>query len=427
MRDSDSENKVHAVEHNLRWIVFVNVAAIFIGVLLGAFMQTLPSYVPTFLNALAWIPVAMIKGLASPLLFLAIVQGLMADRLEQKNVKFMFFVCLVNAVAGVIIALAIVNTSQAGLALAPTVFGVMQGHAAQISQPSSAIKTTTWIDALKSLTPDSLVAPFVQNNVPAILILAILLGIAIRSAGRAEDQWNPWFLSLRSTIDIALSVIGRAMGIVLKAMPIAILAAVARAVGEHGFGVFSGLSWYVVVCVGGMLLQICIVYQSWIVFRARRSLRVFWRFAKLPVVYAFGANSSLSALPSTLNALDDLKCSQSSSRLGACVGTNFNNDGILLYEVAAVVMLAQAAGLDWSLGHQILVAGICVVATLGVSGFPEAGIIALSLVLTSAGLPMELLPLLLPVDWLVARARSATNVLGDMTVSLAIDGPTSQV
>lgn len=427
MHTSDLENKGLAVEHHLPWIVFVNVAAIFVGVLLGACLQTLPSYVPTFLSALAWIPVAMIKGLASPLLFLAIVQGLMADSLEHKNVRFMFFVCLVNAFAGVIIALTIVNVSRAGVALAPTVLGVMQGHAAQVSQPAAAIKTITWMDALKNLTPDSLVAPFVQNNVPAILILALLFGVAIRRSGRTGDKWDSWFLSLRSTIDLALSVVGRAMGIVLKTMPFAILAAVARAVGEHGFGVFRGLSWYVVVCVGGMLLQICIVYQAWIVFRARRSLRVFWRLAKLPVVYAFGANSSLSALPSTLNALDDLKCSQGSSRLGACVGTNFNNDGILLYEVAAVVMLAQAAGLDWSLGHQILVAGICVVATLGVSGFPEAGIIALSLVLTSAGLPMELLPLLLPVDWLVARARSATNVLGDMTVSLAIDGATRQV
>ena len=139
------------------------------------------------------------------------------------------------------------------------------------------------------------------------------------------------------------------------------------------------------------------------------------------MLYAFGVNSSLAALPATLNALDDLKVSPGASRLGACVGTNFNNDGILLYEVAAVLMLGQAAGFDWHVSQQLGIAGVCMLATLGVSGFPEAGVIALSLVLTSAGLPVEMLPLLLPVDWLVARMRSATNVVSDMTVSLAID------
>jgi DAACS family dicarboxylate/amino acid:cation (Na+ or H+) symporter len=147
----------------------------------------------------------------------------------------------------------------------------------------------------------------------------------------------------------------------------------------------------------------------------------FWRAARRPVVFAFGVNSSLATLPATLAALSDLNVKPGSSRLGACIGTNFNNDGILLYEVAAVMMLAQAAGLDWSIGHQLWIAMVCVLATFGVGGFPEAGIIALALVLSTAGLPAEILPLLLPVDWVVARMRSATNVVSDMTVSLVID------
>ena len=85
------------------------------------------------------------------------------------------------------------------------------------------------------------------------------------------------------------------------------------------------------------------------------------------------------------------------------------------------MMLGQAAGFDWTLGHQLWLALVCVLATFGVGGFPEAGVIALSLVLSTAGLPVELLPLLLPVDWLVARVRSATNVVSDMTVSIVID------
>ncbi len=204
-------------------------------------------------------------------------------------------------------------------------------------------------------------------------------------------------------------------------MPVAIFAAVAKATGEHIVGVFKGLGVYVLICVGGMLLQIILIYHGWIYFWTRKRLSWFGRAARRPVVFAFGVNSSLATLPITLEALNDLKVRLGSSRLGACVGTNFNNDGILLYEVAAVLMIAQAAGFDWTLGHQLGMALGCVLATFGVGGFSEDEIIALSLVLATAGLPAEILPLLLPVDWMVTRMRSATNVMSDMTVSLRID------
>ncbi len=75
--------------------------------------------------------------------------------------------------------------------------------------------------------------------------------------------------------------------------------------------------------------------------------------------------------------------------------------------------------MDFSM--QLTAAMICVLGTIGIAGIPEAGFITLSLVLTTVGLPTEILPMLLTVDWILARARSVVNVLGDMTVSIALD------
>jgi Na+/H+-dicarboxylate symporter len=399
-------------------IIFWNLSAIVLGVACG--IAGGPS--TASLGLIAWIPIAIIKGLASPLLFLAILHGLMNEQMSGRGVRQLLVTCAVNAAAGVAIAVILVNSFRPGDALTPLVRGVMAQSSTAIG---AGVNTTTWSDAVKGLVPDSVLGPFVQNNIPAILVLALLFGFAARALGRVTEAdgiaWAPWFHTLRSGVEHGLGILGRMMAFVMRLMPLAIFASVAKATGEQGLAVFAGLGWYVAICVGGLLLQILIVYQGWIIVVARTSLGQFWRHARLPVLYAFGVNSSLAALPATLNALDDLKVSPGASRLGACVGTNFNNDGILLYEVAALLMLGQAAGFDWSLSHQLGLAGVCVLATLGVSGFPEAGVIALSLVLTSAGLPVELLPLLLPVDWLVARVRSATNVVSDMTVSLAID------
>ena len=87
----------------------------------------------------------------------------------------------------------------------------------------------------------------------------------------------------------------------------------------------------------------------------------------------------------------------------------------------AVLIVAQAYGIHLSFTAQLGLALSCVITTFGVAGVPEAGIVALSLVLASAGLPTEILPLLMTVDWIVARCRSATNVVGDLTVSIALD------
>ncbi len=84
-------------------------------------------------------------------------------------------------------------------------------------------------------------------------------------------------------------------------------------------------------------------------------------------------------------------------------------------------MIAPAAGADLSLGHQILAGLYCIVAAMGVAGVPEAGVIALSLVLGSLGIPTEMITILLSVDWILARARSGVNVLSDMTGSMVLD------
>jgi DAACS family dicarboxylate/amino acid:cation (Na+ or H+) symporter len=86
------------------------------------------------------------------------------------------------------------------------------------------------------------------------------------------------------------------------------------------------------------------------------------------------------------------------------------------------LLVAQAVGITVDLPHQIAIGVLSAVAAMGVAGVPEAGFISLALVLSTLGLPTEALPLLLTVDWIVARGRSAVNVSSDMIVSLAIDG-----
>ena len=253
-----------------------------------------------------------------------------------------------------------------------------------------------------------------------LVLLALLFGFGLRRARAAAEEGDS-VAAIERALATLLRVTEIVLGWVILLIPFAVFGVVTKAVGDHGLAPLKGLSAYVGVAVLGLVLHVAVTYHVWLLLLLRRSPREFWREAKVPVTYALGANSSLATLPVTLQALDRLKVSREASTLGACVGTNFNNDGIILYEGMAVLFVAQASGLDLSLSQQLLAAGICLVAAMGVAGVPEAGFISLALVLNTVGLPIELLPLLLTVDWIVARGRSATNVLSDMMLSLLVD------
>jgi DAACS family dicarboxylate/amino acid:cation (Na+ or H+) symporter len=276
------------------------------------------------------------------------------------------------------------------------------------------------IDPLKVLAgfvPTSLVQPFADNAILPLVAMALLVALALR---RLKEAGEP-VQGLEQGAQLLQRACETVLGWIIRTIPLAVFGVVAKSVGAHGAAPLRGLAWYLAAGLVGLALHPLVTYQLWLALFARLPLARFWREAKTPLVYAVGANSSLATLPLTLKALDRLGVSKASSALGACVGTNLNNDGIILYEGMAVLFVAQAYGIELTITQQIVAAVCCMVAAMGIAGVPEAGFVSLSLVLATVGLPLEILGLLLTVDWVLGRARSVVNVLSDMMVSILLD------
>ncbi len=392
--------------HLYVYIAVAMLAGVVVGPLLGA--RAAP------LGEIGKLVIQLIKTVATPLLFFAILNAILKTEVGAGAGVRMVFVAGVNGVVAILFGLTISNVLQPGLYLAEVASA--GGDASKYADKK--------VDLLKTLTsyvPADLVTPFAQNLVLSIILIALLLGFGLRRARAELEEGGPSFRPIEDAIAAILRTMEIVLGWVIKLIPFAVFGVVAKTVGEHGLAPLKGLASYVVVGLLGLALHVAITYQLWIVLVAGIPLRRFWRIAREPVVYAMGTNSSLATLPVTLKALDRLGVSRSSSALGACVGTNLNNDGIVLYEGMAVLFVAQAVGIDLSLPQQVIAALTCMVAAMGVAGVPEAGFISLALVLNTVGLPVEILPLLLTVDWVIARARSMTNVLADMVLSIVID------
>lgn len=372
------------------------------GAVLGAFG---PDSVQS-LEILAKAFISTIKAFATPLLFFAVLESIHGADIDRDSIVAMLKVSGTNLVVALTLAIGVAFIFQPGRYLP-----------LQLTEHSAKAVDQSWLESISAMFPKDLLSPFIGHSVPALIALAILFGLAARRLPKPLVEQK----EVSKVLQAATALFTILLTWLVRAIPLAVFCAVAAAVSRYGFDKLQGLLAYVLAAIGGMLLHVLICYHSWIRLYAKMPLRRFWKAARIPVLNAFGVNSSLATLPLTLRAAEDLGISKKAARLSACIGTNLNNDGILLYEAFAAIFVAQAYGIHLSVFDAIQIALISIAATFGVAGIPEAGVIALSLVLYSAGLPVEVLPLLLSVDWIVARCRSATNVVADLTVAIAID------
>lgn len=365
----------------------------------------------SFLGELGRLIIQLIKALAAPLLFFAVLDAFVRTHICKKRAATMLFISGVNAAAALAIGLTISNALHPGDYLKTSGAVQLSGHSGLGPE-----KKIDFMAALSGAVPSSIIQPFVENSVISIIVLAILFGLALR---RVYDQGAQ---QIGDAVATALRTTEVAMSWIVKLVPLAVFGVVAKTIGTQGFSPLKGLAAYVCVALLGLAIQVFGVYQLWILGASGiKGLKSFWAGARDAVVYALGASSSLATLPVTLKSLEKMGVSTESARLAACVGTNLNHDGILLYEAMAVLFVAQAHGVQLSMSAQALASVSCLVASFGIAGIPDAGLISLSLVLGTVGLPVELLPLMLTVDWVLSRARAMTNVISDINVAVMLD------
>jgi DAACS family dicarboxylate/amino acid:cation (Na+ or H+) symporter len=389
------------------------------GMALGMITGTVLGKDAVSLGTLGSITIALIKAVATPLLFLAIVRAIATTQVSGGSIGRMAVIATINVSIAIAIGITVSNVFQPGKHLSLLVDAVPANGADYASKQLDVIST------VESFVPTDIVTPFAKNAVLSVVMLALLLGFALRRMRRQTADQDSELADgarvLERGIEALYGITEIILGWVLKLIPLAVFGVVAKTVGEHGLAPLRGLAVYVGVGILGLTLHAILTYQAWLLLWARLPLRRFWAAAREPMVVAFGCNSSLATLPVTLKALDKLGVSRSASAVGACVGTNLNNDGIVLYEGMAALLVAQAHGVDLSISAQLMIAVVCMVAAMGVAGVPEAGFISLAIVLNAANLPLDLLPMLLTVDWVIARGRSVSNVLADMVLSIALD------
>jgi Na+/H+-dicarboxylate symporter len=401
------------------------VLGLVLGIALGVWAGKAPiigNFGTEELGRLGLLVIRALKALAVPLVALVIIDALLRFQIEGRAGMRLLRICLCNVSVAMAIGLTLTNLLHPGRFLAPLFGPLMRSGMADAKPPGKL----DFVSGLESIIPTSVAVPFVENTVLSAALLALLVGAALRTL-RGRDAELAAGVKRVEQLVLALSeALQQALIWVVKLVPFAAFALVANAVGKAGLAALSGLWAFLAVILLGFALHALVYYPAVAWWLGRRSPRVYLGGGRDAIITALATNSSLATVPVTLRCLtQNVGVSESSARLAACLGTNLNNDGITLYEAMAVLMIAQASGIELGVSQQLVVVVASIMAGAGIAGIPEAGLVMLPTVLSAVGLPdivvAAAIPLVVPVDWLLARARSAVNVLSDMVVAILLD------
>jgi DAACS family dicarboxylate/amino acid:cation (Na+ or H+) symporter len=350
----------------------------------------------------------VLGALAPPLILIAVLDTLVRARLAGGVVPRMIYLLILNTVVAIGIGLLVANVLRPG--------EWAHRGALQAPAPTTAQPIVAPVSSLLDNIPVSLFKPLVDNNVIGIILIAAGFGVALRRLEPDDRQL------VERIVGVAFKAITIVLNWVIELVPIAVLGIVATEVGSHGLAAFRALFAFVLAVVVALLLQLAYYLariglgtwvRPWNVLRGMRDA----------IVMAFSTDSSTATMPVTYRCLKDkVGVREESARMGALVGTNFNNDGTALYEAMAALFVSQLLGRHLGIGQQVLVVLTSIVASVGAAGIPEAGIVTMALVFGAVGLPKEDIGLLLTVDWFLDRCRTVVNMMGDVNVSCMLDG-----
>ncbi len=381
---------------------------IFLGLATGIIVGWLISeYHPTwapFFRPFSQLFLRLIKMIIAPLIFATLVAGIAGAGhfkvVGRMGIRALIYFEVVTTLA-LIIGLFAVNVMRPGVGV-------------QLPQVRSDVVAVpqTWDQILLHVVPESVIEAMARGDVLQIVVFSILFAIAL---GMIGEKGRPVVVLCEAVAETMFKF----TNIVMHYAPIGVGAAIAYTVGHAGLGVLWNLAWLIATLyVALAVFVLAVLLPVALLFRV--PVRKFMQAVREPAVIAFSTTSSEAALPRAMEVIERLGVPRRIVAFVLPLGYSFNLDGTTLYLSLASVFVAQAAGVQLSIGHQITMLLTLMLTSKGVAGVPRASLVILAGTLASYGLPLEGVTLILGVDELMDMARTMVNVIGNCLATVVV-------
>ena len=360
------------------------------------------------LRVLAQIFLRLIRTIVAPLLFATLVVGIASHsnlrQVGRMGVKALIYFEIVTTLA-LFIGWAAITVSRAGV-------GVALPPAAE-STPIQPPGQRSWQDIVLDVFPENIAKAVADAEMLQIVVFSVLFGIAL--ALLPDDKRRPLLALTESLAETMF----RFTGIVMLMAPIGVGAAIAYTVGQLGLGVLVNL--FQLLATFYVAVAIFIIAVLWpVALIARVPIRRFLAAVAEPVSIAFATTSSEAALPRAMEAMEKFGVPRQIVAFVIPTGYSFNLDGSTLYLSLAAIFVAQAAGVELSIGQQLVLLLTLMLSSKGVAGVPRGALVILLGTVSSFGLPAEPVFVILGIDAVLDMLRTSVNVLGNCLATVVI-------
>ena len=330
---------------------------------------------------------------------------------------------LTTTVMAVLVGLVLVNLIQPGIGTvdqATLSAMAAEGRGVAAAQEQASLDTILR-NLLLMLFTDNLFASAANTNLLPLIVFSVIFAGMLTTMGSRVAAISQMIVQVNDALLAFILLL-------MRLAPIGIFCLVTARFGEaqaegNLIEVLQQTGAYFSTVLAGLALHALLTLPLilWI-FTRRNPLRFMYQMSQA-LLTAFSTASSTATLPVTMEcAVTKAGVSKRSSEFVLPLGATINMDGTALYEATAAIFIAQAIGVDLSLTQQIVVAVTATLAAIGAAGIPEAGLVTMIIVLNAVGLPVEYIGLILSVDWLLDRFRTAVNAFGDSVGSAVVDG-----
>ena len=262
--------------------------------------------------------------------------------------------------------------------------------------------------------PNNIFGAFVENNMLGIVFISVLFGIALNLTDELTNNLSKNFERLNIVfLKIVL--------IIMSFAPVGVFCLMGSYVMDHGLDIFGDLIQYVLILIFVLFFHLIFTYSIILKLFANLNPITFYKKMRNVALFAFSTSSSAATIPVTLKTVsDDLGVKKDVSSFVIPVGATINMDGTAIMQGLATMFIASTAGVDLSMVEYVQIVMLAMVASIGAAAVPSAGTITLALILSSLGLPLDAIGLILAVDRILDMIRTSVNVCGDAAVSCIV-------
>ena len=380
--------------------LFINIGDSFLGINLYNILDLVGKI---FLNSLKMIVVPLIM---SSLIY-NISSFSSADDLSNIGIKTIVFY-LITSFSAVIIGITVVNFIEPGLingSGAANIVGLSANH--NISEIINSQDSYSLNSFLLSIFSGNMFYSIANGNMLFIIFFSVIFGLALRSS--TSNSIN----TVKNFWEGAYLVFLKIMSYILFFTPYGVFCLVAKATINFSPDSYIILLSFFSTVIIGLMLHVFVFYPL-VLFIFKRNILDHFKGMSSALLMAFSSSSSLATIPVTTKCLiSKLGYKEEHVNFIIPFGATINMDGTALFECVAVIFIAQLYGVDLSYIDQFLILSLALITSIGVAGIPSASFVAIIVILSSVGLPLEAVGIILGIDRVLDMLRTSVNVFGD--------------